>query len=306
MPKALNEQVVVITGASSGIGHCAARAFSARGARLVVGARRNDRLNALVHDITQTGGQAIAVPMDVTQREQVDELARTAVERFGRIDTWINNAGVSVYALFDKLDVEEIRRVMEVNFMGTVQGIRAALPILKNQGEGTIINLGSLAGKRGFPLQTAYTASKFAITSLGEALRAELHRQWPGIKICTVSPPPINTPFFDNACSREGYAARPLPPVYPTERVVDALLGCALRPRREVNIGITKPFVLWNRVAGGLLDRALGRWAIKRQLTDEPKSADAPSNLFTPSPYTREHGDWTRWARRRPAARIEH
>jgi NADP-dependent 3-hydroxy acid dehydrogenase YdfG len=283
MARAIHEQVVVITGASSGVGHATARKFAERGARIVVGARRIDILNEFVDSITRAGGQAAAVQTDVSERSQVEWLARAAVERFGRIDTWVNNAGISIYATFDKLTDEEIRRLMDVNFMGTVYGIQAALAVMREQGEGTIINVASVAGKRGFPLQSIYTASKFAIVGLGEALRAELAKSWPAIHISTICTPAINTAFFDNARTKEGYTAKPMPP-----------LDCAEYPKREVIIGAAgKTFVLSNRLAGGVMDWALGKIGRKAQLTEEPKSATAPANLFEPSPETFERGNWS-------------
>ena len=174
MPRSINEQVVVITGASSGIGRTTARMFAAAGARLVLGSRNAESLNELVHEIAEAGGIAHAIPTDVTEREHVEQLADAALNYFGRIDTWVNNAGISIYATFDKLTDEEIRRIMDVNFMGTIYGIQAALPRMRAQGEGTIINVASIAGKRALPLQSIYSASKFAIVGLGESLRAEL------------------------------------------------------------------------------------------------------------------------------------
>jgi short-subunit dehydrogenase len=302
MFRELRNQVVVITGASSGIGHAAAREFARHGAKVVVGARRLDVLENLAAEIIRAGGQAAALQTDVSQKNQVENLAQMALDRFGRIDTWVNNAGTSVYATFDKLSEEEIRRIMDVNFMGTVHGIQAVLPIMQRQGEGTIINIASIAGKRALPLQSVYSASKFAIVGLGEALRSEMEHGWPKIKISTICPPSVNTAFFDNVRTKEGYAARPMPPVYSTEKVVDAIARCAVHPQREIVIGAAgKLFVLWNRLAGGWMDRIMSRTGFNQQLTQESRSADAPDNLFQASPCTDEHGHWTRWGNRKPA-----
>jgi short-subunit dehydrogenase len=302
MVRALKNQVVVVTGASSGIGHAAARTFAQRGARIVMGARRFDVIEELAADVMRAGGEAAAVQTDVSSESQVEALAQTAIDRFGRIDTWVNNAGTSVYATFDKLTEDEIRRIMDVNFMGTVHGLRAALPVMQRQGEGVIINIASIAGKRAIPLLSVYSASKFAIVGLGEALRAELHHAWPGIKVCTICPPSVNTAFFENARTKEGYAAKPMPPVYPTEMVVDAIVRCAEHPKREIVIGAAgKMFVLFNRLAGGLMDRVMGKTGFKQQLSPEPKSASAPDNLFDASPCADEHGHWSRWGGHKPA-----
>jgi short-subunit dehydrogenase len=294
MTKKISEQVVVVTGASSGIGRITARMFAERGARVVIGARNVEALGDLAQRIKQAGGQAVAVPTDVSERHQVDHLARAAVDHFGRIDTWVNNAGVSVYATFDKLTDAEIRRVMDVNFMGTVYGVQAALPIMRASGSGTIINVASIAGKRAIPLQSVYSASKFAIVGLGEALRTELAGKGLEINVCTVCPPSVNTPFFDHARTKEGRAPKPLPPVYEPETIAEAILSCAENPQREVLIGAAgKAFAILNTLAPGLSDWYLGKTGFEGQLLDEPKPADAPDNLFRPVAETRERSHWT-------------
>jgi short-subunit dehydrogenase len=313
MPRALEEQVVVITGASSGIGHITARRFAEKGARVVVGARRIDVLNELVDSLHRQGERAVAVQTDVSDREQVERLALTAMERYGRIDTWVNNAGVSVYATFDKLSEQEIRRVMDVNFMGTVFGIQAALSLMRAQREGTIINIASIAGKRALPLQSVYSASKFAIVGLSEALRQELAQLGLDIHVCTLCPPAINSSLFDNALTKEGYAPRPIPLVYEPEDVAEAILDCAVSPKPEVIIGsASKRFVLSNQIgdviqmglqqvglnAGSIVDWAFGKVGMEKQLTSEPKPESAPSNLFEASPRTQEHGGWSAMGRR--------
>lgn len=155
MPKALDQQVVVITGAPSGIGRVTARRFVEEGARVVVGARNVDAVNELVRGLNHANERAVAVQTDVSSREQVERLAHTATERFGRIDTWVNNAGTSVYATFDKLTEKETRRVLDVNFLGTVYGMQAALSAMRQHNDGTIINISSVADKRAIPLQSA-------------------------------------------------------------------------------------------------------------------------------------------------------
>jgi short-subunit dehydrogenase len=303
MPRRIDNQVVVITGAASGIGRVTARLFAERGARVVVGARNITALNELVREITESGGLAYALETDVTRREEVERLAETAVNYFGRIDTWVNNAGVSVYAMFDKLSDEEIRRIMDVNFMGTVYGLQAALPILRSNGGGTIINIASVTGKRAIPLQSVYSASKHAVVGLGEALRAELAYENAKIDICTVCPPSINTPFFDNALTKEGYAPKPMFPVYEPEHVAEAIISCAENPRREVLVGSAgKMFSIMNTLAPGLSDWVMGKAAVTGQLSDEPETKEAPSNLFEPTSDTRERGQWSVWGARKQAA----
>ncbi|HET8676464.1 MAG TPA: SDR family oxidoreductase [Blastocatellia bacterium] len=303
MPRRIDNQVVVITGAASGIGRVTARMFAERGARVVVGARNLDALNDLVREITEIGGLAYAVETDVTRREDVEQLAQTALNYFGRLDTWVNNAGVSVYAMFDKLSDEEIRRIMDVNFMGTVHGLQAALPILRSNGGGTVINVASVTGKRAIPLQSVYSASKYAVIGLSEALRAELAYEDSKINVCTICPPSINTPFFDNALTKEGYAPKPVFPVYEPEAVAKAIISCAENPQREVLVGAGgKMFAVMNTLAPGLTDWVMGKVAVTGQLSNEPEPKDAPNNLFEPTRDSRERGEWSVWGTRRQKA----
>jgi short-subunit dehydrogenase len=298
MPRNLNEQVVVITGASSGIGRVTARMFASRGARVVVGSRNIEALNDLVREIDESGGVALAVQTDVTRRDQVERLAESAINHFGCIDTWVNNAGVSIYATFDKLADDEIRRVMDVNFMGTVYGMQAALSAMRASG-GTIINVASVAGKRAIPLQNVYSASKFAVVGISEAVRSEIINEGLDINVCTVCPPSINTPFFDHARTKEGFAPKPPAPVYEPETVAEAIISCAERPEREVLIGSAgKGFAIINTLAPALADWFFGKAGRALQLTDEPKSESAQANLFNVVSDAREHGGWTVWGTR--------
>jgi short-subunit dehydrogenase len=294
MTMSINEQVVVITGASSGIGRAAARMFASKGAKVVIGARNVEALNDLAQEIKRSGGEVVAVPVDVSERHQVEHLARVAVEHFGRIDTWVNNAGVSIYATFEKLTDAEIRRILDVNFMGVVYGMQSALPLMRAAGGGTIINISSIAGKRAIPLQSIYSASKYALVGLAEALRAELAAEGSSLNICTICPPSVNTPFFDHARTKEGRAPKPLPPVYSPETVADAIISCAVEPQREVLIGVAgKAFSFLNTVAPGLSDWYLGKTGIEGQLSEESKSESEPDNLFRAPLETRERADWT-------------
>jgi short-subunit dehydrogenase len=259
-----------------------------------------ESINELAHVIRQAGKEALAVPSDVSDPEQVEHSARTAVDSFGRIDTWVNNAGITEYATFDKMTEEEFRRIIDVSFMGTVHGTRAALSIMRTQGGGTIINIASIAGKRVLPLQSAYSASKYAIVGFSEALRSELVYTGDKITISTICPPSINTPLFDYALTKEGYIPKPLPPVYDPERVAQVILNCAVDPKREVVItAMGKGLVFLNRIMPGMMDRFFGERGFALQLTREPKSADAPVSLFQALPDTRERGArWTWWGTR--------
>lgn len=232
MPRALADSVVVVTGASSGIGRASALAFAERGARVVVAARREEALRGLASEC----GDALAVPTDVTDEAAVQELARRAVETYGRIDVWFNNAGVYLLGRFEDTPPEAFRQVVETNFFGAVHGARAALPRFRSQGNGTLINTASILGRVAGPYLSAYSAGKFAIRGLTEALRQEL-RGAGDIHACAVLPAPIDTPLFRHTANYTGRAVKPPRPVYDADQVARAVVSLAERPRKEVIVG---------------------------------------------------------------------
>ena len=302
MPKPLNEQVVVISGAASGIGRATARRFATKGARLVVGGRSAAGIDAIVAEIKAGGGVIAGMEVDVSHREQVEALAAFALESHGRIDTWVNNAGVSIYGRFDQIPEDEVRRLFDVNLMGTVYGMWTALPILRAGGGGTIINLASVVGKRGLPLQNFYSSSKFAIIGLTEAVRIELKTQKDNIGLCAICPPSIDTPFYDNAVTRMGFTPKPLPVVLSADRVARDIVKCAVRPRREVWVGLVgKAFVGLSVLFPWMMDQFILSLGFQAQLTAEPKSPDGEAALFHPTSLTGEGGDWDAWGQRRGA-----
>jgi NAD(P)-dependent dehydrogenase (short-subunit alcohol dehydrogenase family) len=213
MPKAISEQVIVVTGASSGIGLATAQEAARRGARVVLAARNAHDLEHAVAEIRREGGDALAVPTDVTDYAQVQALAHRAVQEWGRIDTWVNNAGVSLYATFKEASLEDFRRVMETNFMGQVHGAKAALPHLEAT-NGALVCVGSTLSDRGVPLQGAYCASKHAIKGWLDALRVELWREGSKVRVTLVQPSSINTPLFNKAKTQMGVMPMPIPPIY--------------------------------------------------------------------------------------------
>ena len=223
----LDQQVVVITGASSGIGLCTARLAAARGARVVLVARSGDVLYQASRDIDAAGGRSIAVPADVASREQLEAAAQAAIQAFGRIDTWINNAGVSIYGRLDTVTEDDSRRLFETNFWGVVNGSLAALPYLKRQG-GALINVGSEACEAPMPLQGMYACSKLAVKSFTDTLRVEIEGvdQRP-VRVTLIQPAAVNTPHADHAANYLGVAPmRPTPELDPME-VADAVLRAA-------------------------------------------------------------------------------
>ncbi|MDQ6695303.1 MAG: SDR family oxidoreductase, partial [Chloroflexota bacterium] len=281
MARPLDNQVVVITGASSGIGRETAMRLAGRGAKVIVSARRDEALDDLVSEIKAAGGEATSVPVDVSKFEEVEALARLAAETYGRIDTWVNNAGVLIVGDFEETDLEEARRLFDVNFWGEVHGMKAVLPIMREQGEGTIINVTSMTARRPLPLMSVYSASKSAVNGLTEALRAEIKGS--GIELCLVMPATIDTPLYANARSKEGVSPRAVPPIYPPSEVARAIEKAAESPTRDIYAGPAGMlFNLSNIIMPGLLDKALGKFTRPALLTDRPEPASGTDNLDSP------------------------
>jgi NAD(P)-dependent dehydrogenase (short-subunit alcohol dehydrogenase family) len=282
--KPLSEQVVVVTGASSGLGRAIARGAGERGAKVVVTARTEEALEASVAEIERAGSEALAVPADCTEQEQVQHVVARAVERFGRIDTYVANAIVTVYSEAERLEPAELRRVMDVNFFGVVYGFWAALPHLRAS-KGTFLHVSSALAYRGIPLQAAYCASKAGLRAFLESARVEEQKAGTGVAISLVLPGAINTPQFDRDRQKIGYQPQPVPPIYQPEPFAEATLRCAERPVRELPISWGAQKLLW----GQKLSPRAGDWVLRRtgwksQHTGERKPLDAPDNLFDTLP----------------------
>ena len=283
MVRCLSEQVIVLTGASSGIGRETALAFARRGAKLALAARNQDALDTLAAEVERLGGTPTVVPTDVSDFDQVVQLAARAAERFGRIDTWVNNASVSTYGFLEQMDVAEIRRVIEVNLLGEIHGMKAALPHLREDG-GTIINVSSTLGKRAVPLQAAYCAAKHGVVAFGEALRLELRHAKVPVHVVDVLPSSVNTPLFEHARSKLGVLPRPIAPIYEPRVVAETIVAVAERPVRQVFAGgAGRLLEVGQRLSPSLVDRYLlgpGR-IVAGQRTDQPD--DGQDNLDEPS-----------------------
>ena len=278
--KPLSEQVIVITGASSGIGRATARAAAERGARVVVSARNDAALAAAVEEIEAAGGEGLAVVAEATSGVDHESLCARAVERFGRIDSFVCAVMVTVYAEVEHLDADELRRVMDVNFMGRYHAYRAALPHLK-ESRGTFVDVNSGLAYRGIPLQAAYCASKAAGRVFFEAARVEQEKHRTGVDVSLVLPGGINTPQFERDRQKVGEQPQPVPPIYQPEVVARAILHCCERPQRELPVTWAAQRLLWGQKlsprAGDLVLRRSG-W--KDQSTGARKPVDSPDNLY--------------------------
>lgn len=296
MKTPIYEQVVVITGATSGIGRECTRQFVTRGATVVAVARSQERLEALAAALEGARGRVEIMPADVSDWGHMQGVAQATAQQFGRIDTWVNNAAVTMYATAADSTVEEMTRVLAVNLLGVIHGTKAALPAMASQGHGTIINIGSVLAGRSIPLQSAYCASKHGVKGFTEALRMELAVQAPGVDVTLILPSSINTPLVEHALSKLGVLPRLIPPVYAPQAVAEAILFAAERPRRDIVVGgAGKALLLLQRISPEVLDWAMtfrGRF-FRKQMSEQPD--DGQNNLFQPIPGPgKVHGPYAR------------
>ncbi len=276
-------QVVVVTGASAGVGRATARRFAERGACVALLARGRDRLDAAVREIGSAGGRSMAVSVDVADPDAVTAAAREVEARLGPVDTWVNNAMTSVFAPFVEVSAAEFRRVTEVTYLGCVHGTRAALDLMLPRDRGVIVQVGSALAYRGIPLQAAYCGAKHAIQGFTESVRCELLHRHSHVQLGMVQLPALNTPQFGWVLSRLPKFPQPVAPIYQPEVAARAIVHMAEHPRREMWVGgSTVATLLANSVVPGLLDSYLGRTAVKGQQTDDPVPCVRPANLWEP------------------------
>jgi len=279
--KPLREQVIVITGASSGIGLCTARRAASEGARVVLAARNERDLSNAVAAIHRDGGRATYVVADVADAQDVERVAHAAIQKFGGFDTWVNNASTSIYGRLDEIDMADKRRLFDVNFWGVVNGCRAAVPHLKSRG-GTLINVGSVTSDQPIPLLGIYSAAKHAVKAYTDTLRMELEEEGAPISVSLVKPSSIDTPFFQHAKSYMGVEPLPVPPVYAPDVVAGAILECATHPVRDIFVGGGgKSMAAMGYHAPRLTDKYMEATAFRQQQSDVPLDG-RPDNLYAP------------------------
>jgi NAD(P)-dependent dehydrogenase (short-subunit alcohol dehydrogenase family) len=292
MARKVRDAVVVITGASSGIGRATALECCRRGATVVVSSRRRESLESLTDECNRSGGRAIAIQADVNDQESMERLAREAAVEFGRIDAWFNNAAVTIASRFEEAPPDVYRQVIETNLFGTINGTRAVLPYFREQGSGVLINHSSVLGTTGASHFSAYCASEFAIKGFTESLRQELRGS--GIDVCLVLPAAIDTPLYQHAANYSGRKVKPVNPVYDASLAAKAVADLVERPRREAFVGSAGRMVRFmrNRAPHALTDRMIATQWESDHFMDQPADPD-PGNVFEPdTELTQVSGGW--------------
>jgi NAD(P)-dependent dehydrogenase (short-subunit alcohol dehydrogenase family) len=284
-------QVVVITGASAGVGRATAIEFAKRGARIGLLARGRAGLDGARRDVEEAGGVAFAVPTDVADAAQVEQAAATISERFGDIDVWVNNAMASVFSPVKEMTAEDFQRVTNVTYLGTVHGTLSALRRMLPRDRGIILQVGSALAYRSIPLQAAYCAAKHAVAGFTDSLRSELIHDDSKVRLCMVQLPAINTPQFQWAKSRMPEAAQPVPPIFQPEVAARAIVWATRHDRREVWVGgSTWQAILGQKLAPGMLDSYLADHGYEAQQVAGKPAEHAENNLMHPLDDTRDYG----------------
>ncbi len=299
----MSQLVVVITGASSGIGRGAARAFAARGDGVVLAARSAQTLDQVAKECQALGGRAVAVPTDVSDEAAVQALVRRAVEEFGRIDAWVNAAAVWSYGRFEDTPGPVFRQIVETTLFGQVYAARAVLPHFRAQGHGVLVNIASLYGRVSSPYVAPYVTSKWGLLGFSEVLRQEV-RDAPAIAVCTILPGAVDTPIYRHAANYVGHQIRPLPPVISPDRVVSAVVRAVDKPTAEIVVGRTQHLGAWaHQLVPRLYDRVVGPLVDLGALQEAP-STDHDGTVFTPDPATNALDDGWRDHDHRRVAKV--
>jgi short-subunit dehydrogenase len=279
-------QVVAITGASGGVGRAVAHAFAKRGANVGLIARGRESLEAAAEEVRSLGGQALVVPADVADPDQVEAAAAAIEEHFGPLDVWVNDAMATVFAPVTETGAAEYKRATEVTYLGTVYGTMAALRRMTERDRGKIVQVGSALSYRGIPLQAAYCGAKFGIRGFTDSLRTELLAARSRVRVTMVQLPGLNTTQFSWCRSKLSRHPMPVPPIYQPEVAAEAVYWAAQHDRRELWVGYsTVQAIVGNKLAPWLADIYLARTAISgQQVDDMPVAPDRPDNLYEPLP----------------------
>jgi short-subunit dehydrogenase len=291
MPRPLEQAVVVITGASSGIGRAAALRLARRGASLALCARSADPLKEVAAECEAAGAETLHRALDVSDEDAVESFAAATVERFGRIDVWVNNAGAMAYGPFGEIPSHVFRQVIETNLMGQVHGARAALPRFRAQRAGVLINMSSVWGRVSSPQVSPYIVSKNAVRAFSECLSGELAGE-ADIHVATMVPQAVDTPIFEHAGNYLGQRVRPIPPILDVEEVAKGIEACAESPKREVNYGQSgRALEILYAVAPGLFRRIAHRAFVCGTIGPAPAAPSSGNVLASTEPHAPD-GRW--------------
>ena len=278
-----NPRVVVVTGGTAGVGRATARAFAERGDRVAVIARDETRLRHTEKELQELAGAGLAIAADVADARAVDDAASQVEAELGPIEVWVNNAMASVFGRVADISADEVKRVTEVTYLGSVHGTMAALSRMKRRDRGVIVQVGSALAYRAIPAQAAYCGAKHAIRGFVDSLRTELMEEGSSVRVVSVHLPALNTPQFDWSRLKFHRRPQPVPPIYQPEVAARGIVSAADNPTRELWIGgPTVATILANRLIPGLLDRYLARNGIESQLTASSADRHRPDNLFRP------------------------
>jgi short-subunit dehydrogenase len=284
-----SSEVVVITGSSAGVGRATAREFGKHGAKVALLARNEEGLEGARKEVEAAGGEALPIPTNVADPEQIDAAAQRVERELGPIDVWVNDAIAVVFSPFKDIELEDFKRSTEVCYLGTVYGTKAALGRMLPRNRGTIVQVGSALAYRAIPLQSAYCGSKHAIRGFTDSVRTELLHEGSGVHITMVQLPAVNTPQFDLSKTNLPKHPQPVPPIYQPEVPARAIYWAAHQRRREVRVGLSSTIVIAaNKLLPGLGDWYLAKTGYASQQTDKAVARDRPDNLYEPVPG--DHG----------------